>query len=319
MRPCGALSNPFRFSFRATANTANPSPVKLPNIVAFLAAIACVALIGLLIRTQDELATSQAALASLRSLNAELTAKGDELERNKIDDAMMKRLLADQHDAIKLRGEVTALKKSLATAESAAATANANAQRLKSAQIDAKPANEDASAENPYTRVFTNQAHAKISAGHGVILGGWQTAPGKQALAIAIPNADDKNPGTVTVSAKFLEISDEAISKLTPFISFPPTGQSFTSLMAPDRLAAFLESVKETAGVDVLSAPTATVFSGHDARVAATQAHDTPNGPVAVGPVMSFTPTLGDDGTIDIIVDAKLTLPADPSTASANP
>jgi hypothetical protein len=299
--------------------------VKPPNIVAFLAAIACVALIALLVRTQDELATYQAALASLKSANAELTAKVDDLERNKVDDGLMKRLLSDQRDAIKLRGEVTTLKKSLATAESAAASANAAAQRLKSSQQAAAPVNEEASPENPYTRVFTNQAHAVLPTGHGMILGGWQTAPGKQALAIAIPTTDEKNPGAIAVTAKFLEFSDEAAGKLNSIISLPATGQNpaanpnYTSLMTPEQLAAFLKTAEQTPGVDVLGAPRVMVGSGREARVSVTREGQTPNGPVTLGPAMSLTPTLGADGTtIDLIVDAKLTLPTEPSAAAAN-
>src|SRR4051812_15397717 len=152
--------------------------VKLPNIVALLAAIASLVLLALLIRARNDLMLAQAAVASLKNANADLTLRVAEMERNKLDDALVKRLLADQREAIKLRGEVTTLNKSLAAAESATAAANAAAQRLNSNQQASKSANADAPTENPYTRVFTNKAHAILPAGHGMILGGWQTGPG---------------------------------------------------------------------------------------------------------------------------------------------
>lgn len=292
--------------------------MKLPNIVALLAAIAGLVLLALLIRARNDLMLAQAAVASLKNANADLTVRVAEMERNKLDDALVKRLLADQREAIKLRGEITTLKKSLATAESAAAAANAAAQRLNSDEPASKSAIAEASPENPYTRVFTNQAHAILPAGHGMILGGWQTAPGKQGLAVAIPTTNENNPGAIMVSARFLELSDDAASKLNSITPLSAAGVNYHGILTPDQLAAFLKTAEQTPGVDVLGSPRVMVGSGREARVSVTREGQTPNGPVTLGPSMSLTPTLGADGSIDLVVDAKLTLPTDPPTAAAN-
>src|ERR1041385_6678019 len=98
--------------------------MKLPNIVAGAALLGCFILSVSLIRTKSDLDVANAAIASLRSSNADLTARITELEGKAIDGALLQRMRADQREAIKLRGEVATLKKSLA-AKATAATAAA--------------------------------------------------------------------------------------------------------------------------------------------------------------------------------------------------
>jgi hypothetical protein len=153
--------------------------------------------------------------------------------------------------------------------------------------------------------------------GHGLIVGAGPTGPGKQGFAMAIPTTDPNNPGVVTVSGKFFEISNEAFAKLNSASLLP--GANAHGILTPEQLAILEKSAQETPGIDILASPSVAVFSGRDARVSATQLRQTPNGPVEFGPSMSLTPTLGQDGsTIDLVMDAKLTLPADQSTAAAD-
>jgi hypothetical protein len=283
--------------------------MKLSSAVALAAIVGCAILLFVVIRTREELAIANAALASVKSANSDLSARNTELEKQRVDEAMLKRLEADQRDAIKLRGEVASLKKSLATAESAAAAAAA-AQRLatQKAESDQK---QPASTENPYTRVFARKFTANLPLGHAAVFGGWQTEPGKQVFAVAIPNRDP-NPNAqeiVSVQAKWLEISDEALSKLDTTMLLRAAGQQTT--LSPEQLEAFMKSLEQTTGADVLGAPNVTVVSGRPARVSIRNSMTAPDGTVIeLGPSMDLVPTLAADGSsVNLAVDAKLTLP----------
>src|SRR4051794_30394994 len=78
-------------------------------------------------RIESELASSRAEVERLQ-------AEGAELKNKELSETELARLKADQAEAIKLRGEVSNLKRSLATAQKAAA----DAQKLASASASAK-------------------------------------------------------------------------------------------------------------------------------------------------------------------------------------
>jgi hypothetical protein len=280
--------------------------MKLSNTVAIAALIGCVILLALLLRSRDELALANAALASTKSANADLNDQVNRLQLKVVDDAVLKRLKADQREAIKLRGEVGNLKKSLSTAESK--IANANAQRTSVAPslaaINPEPST------NPYTRVFGRKLNATVPAGHGLLFGGWPNEAGKQTFAMAVPTRDPDGGETVTIQAKLFELTDEALSKLDTATLVRAASQQAT--MNPDQLANFSKSLETTPGVSVLTSPTLSVFSGREGRVSISN-HMTVPGTSTVlelGPTIEFIPKLGADGsTVELAVDAKLTLP----------
>jgi hypothetical protein len=279
--------------------------MKLSNTVAVAALIGCVILLALLLRSREELALANAALASTKSANAELNEQVNKLQLKVMDDAVLKRFQADQRDAIKLRGEVGNLKKSLSTAESK--LANANAQRTSVTPFAAATSEPST---NPYTRVFGRKLNATVPAGHALLFGGWPNEPGKQTFAMAVPTRDPSGGETVTIQAKLFELTDEALSKLDTTALIRAAGQQAT--MNPDQLASFSKSLETTPGVSVLTSPTLSVFSGREGRISVSN-HMTVPGTSTVlelGPTIEFIPTLGADGsTVELAVDAKLTLP----------
>jgi Flp pilus assembly secretin CpaC len=278
--------------------------VKLPNFLALAALVGCVILLALLLHSRNELALANAALASIKSANADLSVRLTELEGKAVEDGVLKRLQADQREAIKLRGEVGALKKSLATAESkAVAAAQKSASTTKTAEAAPEPTN------NPYTRVFGRKVNANVSLGHGLLFGGWPTEPGKQAFAMAVPHHDPANGEVVELQTKLFEITDEALAKLDTTTLVRAAGQQTT--MTPEQMQLFITALESTAGISILASPNVTVASGRPARVSVGQDWPTPDGKmVHVGPVIDFVPTLAADGvTVDLTVDAKLTLP----------
>lgn len=287
--------------------------MKPANITAFMALVACAILAALLMRARQQIDIDRAQIAALQNANRDLTAHVGDLEQSHIDDAILKRLQADQREAIKLRGEVTKLKKSLVSAESAAAAA-AQARKTGNATKDTAGITAEP-AENPFVRVLGRKLKANVPLGHAVVFGGWQSAPGKQSFAIAIPTLVAGATDEIAVQTKWIEVADEALSKFDPAVLLRAVSQQVT--LPPDQLEAFIKSGQQTTGVDVLSSPGVSVPSGHPARVSVTETRTTPNGPVEFGPVMDVTPTLSADGTtVDLALDAKLTVPAGEATAS---
>jgi Flp pilus assembly secretin CpaC len=280
--------------------------MKPSNVVALAAMIGCVVLLALLIQSRNELAVANAALASLRSANADISARIADLESKRLDQATLNRLQNEQREAIKLRGEVSTLKKSLATAETQAA---ASAALRNFAKSEAKPglgATDDTT--NAYARILTRKINASMGLGHGLLFGGWQTQPGKQTFAVAVPNIDPANPQTVDLQTKLFEVSEEALGKLDTTMLARAAGQQAT--MTPEKVATFLTSLESTPGVSVLSSPRMVVFSGQQGRVFVGNHIVTPDGPMELGSSIEYTPTLGADGeSVELAVNAKLTLP----------
>jgi hypothetical protein len=285
--------------------------MKPANITALMALVACAVLAALLMRARQQIDIDQAQIASLQNANRDLTAHVGDLEQSHIDEAILKRLQADQREAIKLRGEVAKLKKSLASAESAAAAAAQAAQKSASTTKDSAGTPTDPG-ENPFVRVLGRKLKANVPLGHAVVFGGWQSAPGKQSFAITIPTLVAGTTDEIAVQTKWIEVADEALSKFDPALLLRAANQQVT--LSPDQIEAF---VKADRGVDILSSPTMTISSGRAGQIASTETRTTPNGPVEFGPVMNFTPTLAADGaTVDLALEAKLTVPAAESTAS---
>jgi hypothetical protein len=275
--------------------------MKLPNIVAVAALLGCIILVILLFRTLNELALANAALAALRSNNADLTIRISDLERKAVDDPLLQRLQADQRDAIKLRGEVATLKKSLAAAETKAAAAQKSSATKTPQSLSEQPS------PNPYTRVLSRKVTANLGLGHGLLFGGWPSQPGKQTFAMAIPTRDSAGGETVTIQMKLFEVPDEALDKLDKTVLIHATSQQAT--MTPDQLATFLKSLETTPGIDILSAPKVTVFSGQQGAVSVGNKMPTPDGAmVDVGTQIELLPTISSDGSsVELAVDAKLT------------
>jgi hypothetical protein len=291
------------FAFGEGAALLRSHPMKPSNCAAIVFIVACAIVVAFLMRAREDLAVARAQIAALQAANADLTQRIADLENSHIDDAMLKRLQSDQREAIKLRAEVAKLKQSVAVAEAAAAAAKSSATSATNPPVDA--------ASNPYARVIGRKLIANVNLGHAVVFGGWQSVPGKQAFALAVPKLVPGTSDQLAVETRWFEISDEAMSKFDTAMLLRASGQQAT--LTPEQLESLVNVAKDTTGVDLLSAPNVSVPSGRPARISVTETRNTPNGPVEFGPVMDVTPTLAADGTsVNLVLDAKLTFATEP-------
>lgn len=285
--------------------------MKPARLLGVIGIIASCALAFLLFRSRQEIATVQSKLAAAQSATNDLTTALTELRSRALSDTDLARMEADRREAIKLRGEVSNLKKSVAASEAAA-----RAAQKKVSAANANPPSESADpSANPYVRVVGRKVSATVPVGNALVWGGWQSSTGRMGFAIAIPTLDPTGSGVVQVATKWIEmsdawlgISDDQAIKVELETLLRASREQAT--LTPDQLAALLKALEQSQGIDLLSAPIITVSSGRAASIAVTETRSTPNGPVEFGPVMNLTPTISADASsVDLALDAKLTLP----------
>lgn len=279
------------------------------NFLAVAAVILCCLLGVALFRAHREAADAEAELVALRAATNALSGEIAQLQSSLPSESERARMAAAEREAIKLRGDVQNLKQSVADAKAAA-----NAAQKKISVTETKPPAAADASENPYARVIGRKLTTNMELGHALVFGGWQANPGKQTFAFAIPKLIPGASDQVEIATKWMELSDDAVSKFDVMALVRAGGQQAT--LTPDQLAALIKAAESAAGIDLLSAPVVSVSSGRAASISITETRSTPNGPVEFGPVMNVTPTLAADGrTVDLTVDAKLTLPNDPTPA----
>lgn len=252
----------------------------------------------------ETLKQSEAARAEIEQLKASVA----DLQATKLNDADLERLKSDQREAIKLRGEVGNLKKAVADANAAARAATDRANAAARANANAAAAQAE-TPPNPYTRVFNTKGRAVMPPQHAMVVGGWEANPGRRTYAFIVPTTDPNNPGVVTLETKWVEVSNDALSKIDSNLLIPSGG---TGLLTPEQFATALKSFEQAQGVDVLSSPKVTTASGRQASVTVTQRRNTPDGNAAdFGPTMNLLPSVDpSDGSITVAVDATMTLPS---------
>ena len=287
--------------------------MKPANTAALLALVACAILAALLMRAREDLAIAQAQNAALQSANRDLTAQLGDAQESRIDPGILKRLEADQREAIKLRGEVAKLKTSLADAQAAATNAEKNAASL-AGKLQNTIQTGIPVEFNPAVRRHTSKTVANLPQGHAVTLGGWETKPGRRTFAFVSPALDPSSPDTVALNAKFVEVSAEAAASLNLPSLLGNSGQQST--LSREQYDALVKQIEQTSGADLLSSPSVMTFSGRQARVSITEQRNTPGGPVDFGPQVDFIPTRKPDGTIDLAVEATMTMQTGDITAS---
>ena len=281
-----------------------------------LAILVCISvgLGALLFRSQMQLkataASIEQALAEKNASEAQLA----EAQSRVVNESELKRLKEDQREAIRLRGEVADLKQAVGAAQKS----REDAERKAASAMAAPKKSQSAPAQlpedqNPFARVSVRKAAGVLSSGHALVLGDFESSPGKHTFALSIPKIDPANPGSVLIETKFIEFGEGAKPEL--LAAMPKANAN--SLMTPEVLAAFLKSIENEPGVTILASPRIQTTSGNAGTVSITHGSaNTPNGPVAFGPQVEILPTVGADGSsVHLAIEAKIVTPADPNAA----
>jgi hypothetical protein len=257
----------------------------------------------LYVREMQQSKALRDALEAMRAAKNALEAQISESQKAQIDPAELERLRGEQREAIRLRGELTNLKQQVSSANERAARATVEAEKAKA---KAK-ADEEAPAKLVVPKVFSKQTQVNLPPGQSLMMGGWETAPGKRTYAFVTPTTDPQFPNQVLVSARLVEMD---LPVANQFASMAADGNGNVTFNAEDSEALF-KGFKETPGVSLVASPRIQTTSGVAGSVSVTHQMPTKDGMMDFGPQIGVTPTIGADGKIHLAVDAKITMEGD--------
>jgi len=197
-------------------------------------------------------------------------------------------LKRDQEELVRLRGEVSRLRRPSAPAATAPAFTNVPTSEL------TEPV--------PDRRSLIANVKARVPANGLLVTGGWETQPGRRALVLVGPVATVQADGTVVVeiSTRIVEAPEASLTRLGLDLR---SGDKSTAqaLFEADQYTALIAAMEASEDFDVLSAPTITTADGRQAAMGWT-ADGRPD-PTEITLLPKFDPT---DGSIEVTLDASL-------------
>ena len=242
--------------------------------------------------------------ARLLANGAELDSLRDEISRlrqSQVDPAELERLRQGQAELLRLRGEASQLRRQLKDAEQARRSA-----RVK----DSPPVSAPVEEESAPVETYTAAVRASLASKQTLITGGWAVPNGKRGLVLIEPaiGSDADQAGQVVIQARFVELPEEVLFKLgMDGLKSDGKESSAQSILTAEQSEAVISVLKETQGVNVLSAPKISTLDGRQAqmKVGGTR---TVNGVVfEVGPSVDVVPHVSPDGnSVDLTVIARL-------------
>ena len=222
-----------------------------------------------------------------------LSALADELERTK----------KNSSELLKLRAEVTRLRKEADTVVAEASTAK-NFQ-AKVMQIFSN---------TPPIRTIVSKTETSATWDQTILTGGWRTPSGKRAMVLTTfqPGTDGQQ---LTINSTVLEYPEDA-GKALGLAQFNNDGLSVDGNGVDDQahklnstqVEAILKAAKDYEGVEILAEPSVTTANGMPAQITSLVLRQTPSGKrYSTGPVLNFKPTISPDGqSVQMRIDARL-------------
>jgi RNA polymerase sigma factor (sigma-70 family) len=214
-------------------------------------------------------------------------------------------LRADHLEAIRLRGLATKLQRQLKSQTNAIAE-SAQPEPLNLAETD----------DSYWLHTFTATLDVKVPPQQSLLTGGWETENGKRAFVMITPTRIDAagnispNGNQVTIETHWIEAKSDVLPDLG-LADFQADSDASTQqqLCSSEKVSALFDLLKNTAGVDFLTAPKVTTLSARQARISVEDAFSAPNGhQLSTGTTLDVLPTLSEDGGLQLALEAKMAL-----------
>jgi hypothetical protein len=198
-------------------------------------------------------------------------------------------LKRDQEELVRLRGEVSRLRRTSAPS-AAAPPVPAPKPAATSVVPDVEP------------KTLTASVKARIPANGVLVTGGWESSPGRRAIVLVSPIATTQPDGTVTVeiTTRIVEGPEASLAAIGIDLRSGDTSTA-QQLFDASQHATLLGALEATEGLDLLSVPTITTADGRQAQVAWNA--DEHRRATEIGLIPKFDPT---DGSIEVNVSASL-------------
>jgi hypothetical protein len=224
------------------------------NIALGLTALVTVIAIVFAVRQRGAFAALQTELAEARMQAAEAGRLKAENERLSALENETRRLRDENKDLPRLRGEVARLRRDLVAAAA------------QSAKPSVQAPEEPAPAPTVETNllVFSGSARATLVPGQTLVMGGWPLAPGKRTLALFTPETSSGGAdGAIHITGLYVQVP-EAMLAGPGWEPFQAGGReaSSSSVFEAEPAKKFVETLQQTAGVEILSSPRLATTSG---------------------------------------------------------
>jgi hypothetical protein len=276
------------------------------------------------IRKESALNAKLVAQQKEHALLADQTAQSnrDREEALRLADELRAKYQSDAAELIRLRGEVTRLRRQLSDVATI---------RPPPAAPAAVP-RPDAEPPEP-VQIFVANADARVPIGQTLAIGGWATAAGKRTIMLVKPTVVNERgdittvdalggrPGQIVLEGHIFEMPDEILDKTISNLNLPGMGKLKTdekatsshSLFTSDEADLLLKTLKDTTGVDLLSAPRVLTADGRQAIVSVTENKTVAGQEHVLGPSLDVEPRIAADGSsVNLTVVARLRMASSP-------
>jgi len=257
---------------------------------------------------------------SLRIENAELRARAAEMEllreensrltRLQTDPAELQRLRNAQSELLRLRGEVTQLRQQLKDKQVASGKPAASATPPK--ETASTPADQPV----PPVETYVATTQAAVGPQQTLITGGWKLPSGKRAVVLIQPrvwSGAANEPGQVMIQTRIAELPDEVLAQVGLDRLKSETKQSSSqAILSSEQTELLVNTLQQTAGVDLLAAPKIMTLDGRQAQVKVSNEIKTAASGESyeIGPSIDIVPRISADGaSVDLSVSAQLRFP----------
>jgi RNA polymerase sigma factor (sigma-70 family) len=304
-------------AFLTTATATTTKAIAMTTLQKTLFATVLAVAIGTVFNEVHKSSGLKAKLLARQEQNALLT---DQLAKSNRDreealrqaGALQSRDQSAAAELLRLRGEVARLRRQLAEIAGVQPTPAAP-----------KPA---ADAPEP-VQTFVANADARIPVGQTLAIGGWATAAGKRTIMLVTPTVVDEagrattvaalagRPGQIVLEGQIFEMPDEVLDKTIANLNLPGVGKLKTdekatsshSLLTSDEANLLFKTLKETAEVELLSAPHVLTLDGRQAVLSVTENKMVAGREHALGPSLDVEPRIAADGSsVNLTVSARL-------------
>jgi len=227
---------------------------------------------------------------SLRAQNAKFASEH-------IDPDELRRLRKGQTELLRLRGQVSQLRREV---DETRATVNRAAA--------AKPQTAVEETDQSPIETFTAKAVGTVGHGQSLVTGGWKIESGKRVFVLMQPSSSSGDD-TVLVRSQIVEVPEPLLASLGfEELKSDDSATTVSGIFSREDTAKLLANLKSMDGVNLISAPQVVTISGRQAQVAVIESHELPTGQTfSTGPVVDITPTISaDKQAVELVVGAQL-------------
>ena len=173
--------------------------------------------------------------------------------------------------------------------------------------------------EEPGVKKFGAARHVSMGADETLIMGGWSPHAGQRMLVFITPTMIDPagnkvappldTQSEIQIDAKFVEAPGDIFAKLGLQTLFTEQNSSTEVVRCSDaEFRAYINSIEQSDGADVLSAPRVTTLLGRQAGISVGDTTMIAGKNQTLGPSLNLLPTLSADGlSVDLTAIAEFT------------